>query len=76
MNTIILPKNEYMQILNAQEKLRGDLTRLQKIVTYITQDELNSEYIKKISKIEKGLSSGKGIRFKNKSEIRKFFSSL
>ena len=76
MNTIILPKNEYMQILNTQEKLRGDLTRLQKIVTYIAQDELNSEYIKKIYKIEKGLSGGKGVKFKNKSEIRKFFFSL
>ena len=76
MNTVTLPKNQYMQILNTQEKLRGDLTRLQTIVSYIAQDELTPKYIKRLSKIEKGLSFGKGIKFKNKSEIKKFFRSL
>lgn len=76
MNIVTLPKNKYMQILNTQEKLRGDLTRLQKIVSYIAQDELSSEYITKLSKIEKGLSAGNGIKFKNKNEIKKFFRLL
>jgi len=52
------------------------LIRLQKIVSYIAQDEVNSEYIKRLFKIEKGLSVGKGIKFKNKSEVKKFFCSL
>ncbi len=76
MNTITLPKNKYMQILNTQEKLQGDLTRLQKIVSYIAQDEINPGYMTKLYKIEKGLSAGKGIKFKNKREIKKFFHSL
>jgi hypothetical protein len=76
MNTITLPKNQYMQILNTQEKLRGDLTRLQKIVSYISQDEVSEEYITRLSKIEKGLSLGRGIKFKNKSGVKKFFNSL
>ena len=76
MNTVTLPKNQYMQILNTQEKLRGDLTRLQKIVSHISQDEVSPEYIKRLSRIDKGLSTGKGTKFKNKSEIKKFFRSL
>ena len=76
MNTITLPKNQYMQILNTQEKLRGDLTRLQKIVSYIAQDEINPEYMTRLYKIEKGLATGKGVKFKNKSKIKKFFKDL
>lgn len=76
MNMITLPKNKYIQILDTQEKLRGDLTRLQKIVSYIAQDEVSPEYLSKLSKIETGLSAGKGFKFKNKGEIKKFFTSL
>ena len=65
-----------MQILNTQEKLRGDLTNLQKIVSYIAQDEVSPEYIARLTKIEKGLSNGKGIKLKNKNEIKKFFRLL
>ena len=71
-----LPKSKYMQILNTQEKLRGDLTRLQKIVFSIAEDEISPEYIKRLSKIERGLSAGKGIKFKTKNEVKKFFRSL
>lgn len=76
MNLVTLPRNKYIQILDTQEKLRGDLTRLQKIVSFIVQDEVNTEYLKRISKIEKGLSEGKGVKFKNKTEVKKFFHSL
>jgi len=76
MNTIILPKNKYMQILNTQEKLRSEVARLQKIVSYIAQDEVSSKYLVKLSRIEKGLSADKGVRFKKASEIKKFFHSL
>jgi hypothetical protein len=76
MNTITLPKNQYMQLLSTQEKLRGDLTRLEKIVSFFTQDELSPKYIAKLSRIEKGLSLGRGVKFKNKSEVKEFFNSL
>ena len=76
MNTITLHKNQYEQILDTQEKLKSDLTRLEKIVSFVAQDELNSKYIKKLFKIEKGLSLGSGVKFKNKSQIKKFFNSF
>ncbi|MBI3459154.1 hypothetical protein HY061_02740 [Candidatus Azambacteria bacterium] len=65
-----------MRIVNTQEKLRGDLARLQKIVSYITQDEVNDLYITRLKKIEKGLSTDKCIKFKTTNEIRKFFRTL
>lgn len=67
MNTITLPKNKYLQILDTQEKLRGGLNRLQKIVSCIAQNEVSPEYMAKLSNIESSLSVGKGISFKNKS---------
>ena len=76
MNIVTMSRNKYMQILDTQEKLRGDLTRLQNIVYHIAQDEIKPEYIKRLSKIEKGLSLGKGMKFKNKNEVKNFFSSL
>lgn len=76
MNTVTLPKNKYMQILDTQEKLRGDLARLQKVVSHIAQDEVSRDYLVRLSKIERGLSDGKGTELKNKSEIKKFFFSL
>jgi hypothetical protein len=76
MNTITFPKNKYTQILDTQEKLRGDLTRLQKIVSCLALDEVSPLYMTRLSKIEKGLSLGKGTKFKNKSEIKRFFSSI
>ena len=76
MNIVTMPRNKYMQILDTQEKLRGDLTRLEKIVSIIAQDELNPKYITKLSRIERGISAGKGVKFKNRSEIKKFFHSL
>ena len=76
MNTITIPKNKYLQILETQEKLRGDVNRLQIIVSSLTQDEVSPEYLASLSKIERGLSAGKGIAFKNKTEIKKFFKVL
>lgn len=76
MNTITLPRSRYMEILDTQEKFRSDLERLQNVVSYIAQDEVSPAYITKLYKIEKGLSAGKGIKFKNKGEINKFFKSL
>lgn len=76
MNTITLPKSKYVQILDTQEKLRGDLSRLQKIVFHIAENEVSSKYLAKLSKIEVGLSAGRSTKFKNKSEIKKFFASL
>lgn len=76
MNMITLPKNKYLQILNTQEKLREDLLDLQKVVLQLAQDEISQEYYKRLSKIEKGLSFGRGIFLKNKNEVKDFFKFL
>jgi len=76
MNTVTLPKTKYLQILDTQEKLRDDLINLRKIVFHLAQDEISLKYAKRLSNIEKRLSFGKGLSFKNKSEIKRFFQSL
>ncbi len=76
MNTVTLPKNQYMQILSTQDKFQVDLSRLERMVSYMVQDEVSPVYMTRLSKIEKGLSAGKGVKFKNKSELKKFFRSL
>lgn len=76
MNTVTIPKNKYVEILNTQEKLRTDLSHLQKVVSSLVEDEVSSEYIVKLSKIEQGLSLGRSIKLKTKSDIKKFFISI
>ncbi len=65
-----------MQILSTQDKFQVDLSRLERMVSYMVQDEVSPVYMTRLSKIEKGLSAGKGVKFKNKSELKKFFRSL
>ena len=76
MNTVTLPKNEYMQILETQEKLKEDLARLENAVSFIAQDEVSPTYLKRLEKISRGLDVGKGKRFSSVSAVRKYFKSL
>jgi hypothetical protein len=76
MNTVTLPRNKYIKILETQEELRGDVFRLKEIVSYIAQDEISPTYARKLSKIEKSLSAGGGARFGGTRGVKKFFREL
>ena len=76
MNTITIPVKEYKQSIQMQKSILSRLDLLQKFIFESSKDEINPEYMEKLAKIEKGLSAGKGIKLKNKSEIKKFFLSL
>jgi signal transduction protein with GAF and PtsI domain len=76
MITITIPIKEYKQSIEIQKSILSRLDSLQKVIVENSKDEVSSIYIKRLSKIEKGLSSGKGIKLKNKSEVKKFFHSL
>ena len=64
-----------MRIIDAQEKLRDDLARLERVVSYIAKDELSSKYLARLSKIERGLSRN-NTKFKNRGDVRKFFRTF
>jgi hypothetical protein len=76
MTTITIPIKEYKQSIEIQKSILSRLDSLQKVIVENSKDEVSSLYIKRLSKIEKGLSSGRGIKLKNKSEVKKFFNSL
>ena len=76
MTTVTLPKNEYVKILDGQKTLERSFARLERFVLQIAQDEVNPEYLTRLNKIDKQVSAGKTKRFKNKSEIKKFFASF
>ncbi len=76
MNTVTLPKSEYMKILETQENLEHGLARLEKFIFQIAQDEVNPTYKSRLTKIENQTVSGKTKKLKNKSEVRAFFASL
>lgn len=76
MATVTLPKNEYIKIISAQKTLERGFARLEKFVFQIAKDEINPEYSARLDKIEKQVASGKVKKFKNKSELKKFFASL
>ena len=77
MNTITIPIKEYRESIQLQKTILSRLDSLQKIVySSIAEDEVSPKYLAKLAKIEKGLDAGKGTRFKNISEVRKYFRSL
>lgn len=76
MTTITIPIKEYKQSIQLQKSILSRLDILQRVILENARDEINPGYIERLAKIERGLSAGKGIMLKNKSEIKKFFRSL
>lgn len=76
MNTITLPKNKYLEILQEQNYLKSNLKKLQNFVLEISKDEVSENYLSKLSKIENQISKGQKKTFKNIGEVKSFFKSL
>lgn len=76
MDTVTIPIKEYRESVQLQKTILSRIDLLQNFVYSITEDEITPEYMAKLTKIQKGIDAGKGIKLKNKSEIKKFFRSL
>ena len=76
MNTITLPKNKYLEILEKQEQLQSNFKVLQNFVFEIAQDEVNEKYLSKLSKIENQISSGQKRTFRDKKDLTSFLKNL
>lgn len=72
MTTITIPKNEYLKIIETQEKLGKELTLLRKMFQNEICEEVRLEYIKKLDKIDSEIDKGKCIRFSSVSEMKKY----
>lgn len=76
MTTITIPIKEYKESIEIQKSILSRLDFLQKVIFENSKDEVGPLYKERLTKIEEGLAVGKGIKLKNKSEVKKFFSSL
>ena len=76
MSTITVSKKEYRTIVRNQEVLARKLDMIQRIVRDSLQDEIRSEYAKKLDRISDGMDRGRGMCFANAREMRKYLKSL
>lgn len=76
MTMITIPIKEYKESIAIQKNILSRLDFLQKVIFENSKDEVSPLYIERLTKIEKGLGTGKGIKLKNKSEVKKFLNSL
>lgn len=76
MTTVTIPKNEYLKIVETQEKLREKLDLLQKMFEEEIQEEIRPEYAKKLDRISADLDKGRGVRFLNAREAKKYLRNL
>ena len=76
MTTFTIPKNEYLKIVENQEKLRKKVDLLQKILKEEIQDEIRPEYARKLDHISADLDKGKGIRFLDAKEAKRYLKNL
>ena len=76
MTTITIPKTEYKEIIKTQEKLSQKLDLIQRMIIELIRDEINSQYSKKINRLSQEIDQGKGIKFSNLREMKKYLNSL
>ncbi|HBB57019.1 TPA: hypothetical protein DEW47_02935 [Patescibacteria group bacterium] len=76
MNTITLPKIEYLNMHKAQKELKQRLDLMEKILMDFTKDEIISAYANKLKKISADMDKGVGIKFDNAQKVKNYLHSL
>lgn len=76
MNTVVIPKTEYLKIIKTQESLKKKVNMLQKMVEEEIQEEVRPEYIKKLDRLDAEMDKGKGTRFLSAEEAKEYLKNL
>lgn len=77
MNTVLIPKKEYKQILKTQDILSSQVSDLKKfIANIVANDELNVRTVKKLEKISKDIDGGKGKRFNTVTSLKTYLRNI
>jgi len=76
MNTITLPKIEYLNMHKAQKELRQRLDLMEKKLMDFAKDEVVSAYVNKLNKISANMDKGIGIKFDNAQKVKNYLQSL
>lgn len=76
MNTVTLPKIEYLNMHKTQKELKQRLNLVEKALIDFTKDEIGSAYAIKLNKISIGMDKGKGLKFENEKEVKNYLSNF
>lgn len=76
MNTITIPRSEYLKIVKSQEKLSEKVDKLQRTLEVVMQDEFKPEYAKKLDRISASFDRGKGVRFLDSKNAKRYLRSM
>ena len=76
MDTITLPKNTFNFLLKSHQEMGERILSIETIVNDIARDEITPSYNAKLDRISRSMDKGKGLSFKNTSQLKKWFRSL
>lgn len=76
MNTIILPKTEYLNMHKTQKELKQRLNLVEKALIDFTKDEISLSYAVKLNKISDNIDNGKGLKFESEKEVKNYLNNL
>lgn len=76
MNTITLPKTEYLNMHKTQKELKQRLDLMEKMLMDFTKDEVISARVNKLNKISADMDKGIGAKFANAREVKNYLNNL
>lgn len=76
MNTITLPKIEYLNMHKTQKELKQRLDLVEKTLIDFAKDEISLSYAVKLNKISDNMNNGRGIKFESDKDIKNHLSKL
>lgn len=76
MNTITLPKIEYLNMYKAQKELKQRLDSMEKMLIDFAKDEISSARAIKLNKISANMDNGAGVKFVSAREVKNYLNNL
>ena len=76
MNTVTVPKNTYNYLVKSNQEMGKRISFIEMLVNDMARDEITPKYQTKLNKISRSMGNGKGISFRNTSQVKKFFRNL
>lgn len=76
MNTITLPKIEYLNIHRTQKELKQRLDLVEKTLIDFAKDEISLSYAVKLNKISDNMDNGRGLKFENDKDVKNHLNNL
>ena len=77
MQTVVIPKREYHNLVERQIKIEKELRAVREIVRHeMTEDRIRPEVLARWEKISRDLDQGKGHTFSSVSRMRTWLKNL